>query len=121
MKFKQYIDDFRNLNIGIVDRDTGNKELVRKVQEEFKLEIDVVNHIDELNRLLKKKLKFDFIIGDSVESALLERKFRIKKRSMDNLKVKFLELSDELAKTKREVENKISLQSDGSSQDTGII
>lgn len=120
MKFKNYINDFRNLNIGIVDKDTGNKELVRKVQDEFDVENDVVNHIDELNRLLKKKSKFDFILGDSVESAILEKKFRIKKRSMDNLKIKFLEISNELAKTKREVENKISLQSDGSSQDTGI-
>jgi len=120
MKFKNYINDFRKLNIGIVDKDTGNKELVRKVQDEFDVENDVVNHIDELNRLLKKKSKFDFILGDSVESAILEKKFRIKKRSMDNLKIKFLEISNELAKTKREVENKISLQSDGSTQDTGI-
>jgi hypothetical protein len=120
MKFKQYIDDFRNLNIGIVDKETGNKELVRKIQEEFKLESDVVNHIDELNKLLRKKSKFDFVLGDSVQSALLERKFRIKKRSMDNLKLKFLELSDKLAKTKTEVESKISLQSDGSTKDTGI-
>ena len=120
MKFKQYIDDFRNLNIGIVDNDTGNKELVRKIQKEFNLKSDVVNEIDALNKVLKKKSKFDFILGDSVESAMLEKKFRIKKKSMDNLKMKFLELSNELAKTKREVENKISLQSDGSTQDTGI-
>lgn len=120
MKFKKYIDDFRNLNIGIVDKDTGNKDLVRKIQEEFNLESDVVNHIDELNRLLKRKSKFDFILGESIESALLEKKFRIKKRSMDRLKMKFLDISDELAKTKREVENKISLQSDGSTKDAGI-
>ena len=120
MKFKKYIDDFRNLNIGIVDNDTGNKELVRKIQKEFNLKSDVVNEIDALNKVLKKKSKFDFILGDSVESAMLEKKFRIKKKSMDNLKMKFLELSNELAKTKREVENKISRQSDGSSQDTGI-
>ena len=46
MKFKKYINDFRNLNIGIVDKETCNKELVRKIQDEFKLESDVVNHID---------------------------------------------------------------------------
>lgn len=120
MKFKKYIDDFRNLNIGIVDKETGNKDLVRKVQEEFDVENNVVDQITELNKLLKRKSKFDFILGDSVESALLEKKFRIKKRSMDNLKMKFLELSGELAKTKREVESKISLQSDGSTKDTGI-
>jgi len=120
MKFKKYIDDFRNLNIGIVDKETGNKELVRKIQKEFNLESDVVNEIDALNKVLKRKSKFDFVLGDSVESAMLERKFRIKKRSMDNLKMKFLEISGELAKTKREVENKISLQSDGSTKDTGI-
>ena len=120
MKFKQYIDDFRNLNIGIVDKETGNKELVRKIQKEFNLESDVVNEIDALNKVLKKKSKFDFIIGDSVKSNMLEKKFRIKKKSMDNLKLKFLELSNELAKTKREVESKISRQSDGSTKDTGI-
>ena len=120
MKFKEYINDFRNLNIGIVDKETGNKELVRKIQDEFKLKSDVVNEIDALNKVLKRKSKFDFILGESVESAMLEKKFKIKKRSMDNLKLKFLELSDELAKTKREVESKISLQSDGSTKDTGI-
>lgn len=120
MKFKKYIDDFRNLNIGIVDKDTGNKDLVRKVQEEFNIENDIVNQITELNKLLKRKSKFDFVIGDSIESALLEKKFRIKKRSMDRLKLKFLEMSSELAKTKRELENKISLQSDGSTKDAGI-
>ena len=120
MKFQKYINDFRNLNIGIVDKETGNKDLVRKVQEEFNLESDVVNDIDALNKLLKRKSKFDFVLGDSIESALLEKKFRIKKRSMDNLKLKFLEISDELAKTKRELESKISLQSDGSTKDAGI-
>jgi len=120
MKFKKYIDDFRNLNIGVVDKDTGNKELVRKIQEEFELDSDVVNQIDELNRLLRRKSKFDFILGESIESAVLEKKFRIKKKSMDNLKLKFLEISDELAKTKRKLESKISLQSDGSTKDTGI-
>ncbi len=120
MKFKNYINDFRNLNIGIVDKDTGNKELVRKVQEEFDIENSVVDQITELNKLLKRKSKFDFILGDSVESSILEKKFRIKKRSMDNLKMKFLEMSSELAKTKREVENKLSLQSDGSTKDAGI-
>jgi hypothetical protein len=39
---------------------------------------------------------------------------------MDNLKLKFLEISDELARAKRELESKISLQSDGSTKDTGI-
>jgi hypothetical protein len=119
MKFKKYIEDFRNLNIGIVDKETGNKELVRKVQKEFNLENDVVNQIEELNKVLRRKLKFDFVLGESVESAVLEKKFRIKKKSMDKLKMKFLEISDELAKTKRKVENKISLQSDGSTKDTG--
>lgn len=121
MKFKEYIDDFRNLNIGIVNKDTGNRELVRKIQKEFNLKNnDVVNQIDELNKLLKRKSKFDFILGDSVESSLLEKKFRIKKKSMDRLKLKFLEISDELAKTKTELENKISLRSDGSTKDAGI-
>lgn len=118
MKFKSYISDFRNLGIGLVDKTTGHKQLARRIKEEFNVEKDVVNAIDNLNRLLNRRVKFDLVIGESVNGEMIEKKFKIKKKAMDKLKIKLLESGDMLAGMKREVENKL-LQPDGPTQGTG--
>ncbi len=118
MKFKNYINDFRNLEIGLVDKPTSHKQLVRQIKEEFNVDKDVVNAIDDLNRLLRRRVKFDLVMGESVNSKMIEKKFKIKKKMMDKLKIKLLESGDMLAGMKREVENKL-LQSDGPTHGTG--
>ena len=116
MKFKSYINDFRKLEIGLVDKpSTNHKQLVSQIKEEFNVDRDVVDAIDDLNRLLKRRIKFDLVMGESVSSEMIEKKFKIKKKMMDILKIKLLESGDELAGMKREVENKL-LQADGPTQ-----
>ena len=97
MKFKSYISDFRNLGIGLVDKTTGHKQLARRIKEEFNVEKDVVNAIDDLNRLLNRRIKFDLVMGESVNGEMIEKKFKIKKKAMDKLKIKLLESGDMLA------------------------
>lgn len=113
MKFKNYINDFRNLRIGLVDKKTDNTKLARKIKEEFETEKDVVNAIDELNSLLRRKVKFDLVMGESVNPTIIEKKFKVKKKLMDRLKIKLLESDSILAGMKREVESKLR-ESDGS-------
>lgn len=112
MKFKNYINDFRNFEIGLVNKDTGNKNIALKIKEEFNVEKDIVNAIDDLNKLLNKKVKFDLVIGESVSSYMIEKRFKFKKKLLEKLKEKFFESGDMLAGMKREVENKLR-QSDG--------
>jgi hypothetical protein len=115
MKFKEYINDFRNLEIGLVKEKTDNTELARKIKEEFLIEKDIVDSINELNSLLNRKVKFDLVMGESISPSTMEKKFKIKKRLMDKLKIKLLESGDILAGMKREVESKLR-QSDGPTQ-----
>jgi len=61
MKFKSFIDsdieDFRKLNIGIVE--DSKEELVRKIEEKYGIKNEVVGIMDDINILLGKKKKLD--------------------------------------------------------------
>jgi len=107
MKFKSFIDsdidDFRNLNIGIVRN--SKEELVRKIEEKYGIKNELVGLIDDINILLGKKSK----VGFTFETDNLEKKIRIlNRRKIEAVKIKLFESNSFLSDMKRELEKKLS-------------
>lgn len=107
MQFKSFIDsdieDFRKLNIGIVDN--SKEELVRKIQEKFDIKNEVVDLIDDINILLGRKTK----VGFTFETENLEKKIkRLNKKKLEAVKIKLFESNSFLSEMKRELEKKLS-------------
>ena len=109
MKFKNFIDtdieEFRKLNIGIVEE--SKDELVRKIEEKYGIRNEAVDLINDLNKLLgKKKLGFTY---DLLESDDIEKEIkRLNKKVKDAFKMKFFESNSFLSEMKRELEEKLN-------------
>jgi len=108
-KFKNFIDsdieDFRKLNVGIVDE--SRDDLVRKIEEKFGLRNESVDLLHDLNRLLGKK-KFGFTF-DLLESDKIEAKIKkLNKKKLETIKMKFFESNSFLSEMKRELEEKLN-------------
>jgi len=108
-KFKNFIDsdieDFRKLNIGIVDE--SRDDLVRKIEEKYGLRNESVDLLNDLNRLLGKK-KFGFTF-DLLESNKIEKKIKkLNKKKLETIKMKFFESNSFLSEMKRELEEKLN-------------
>jgi hypothetical protein len=109
MKFKSFIDsdieDFRKLNIGIVD--DSKDELVRKMVEKYGIKNKTIELIDDINILLgrNKNANVGFTLA---ESGKIERKIkRLNKRKLEALKIKLFESNSFLSEMKRQLEEKL--------------
>lgn len=111
MKFKEYIkedvNDFRELKIGLVNKNQNTKNIVRKIQEDFDLGTDLLKLIDDLNENLGNtyggKFKFDYVLQDFKKID----KLKINKNRKEKLKEQWFKSSSELAKKQTEVERKL--------------
>ena len=108
-KFKNFIDsdieDFRKLNVGIVEE--SRDDLVRKIEEKYGLRNESVDLLNDLNRLLGKK-KFGFTF-DLLESNKIEKKIKkLNKKKLETIKMKFFESNSFLSEMKRELEEKLN-------------
>lgn len=111
MKFKSFIDsdieDFRKLNIGIVE--DSKEELVRKIEEKYGIRNEVVGIMDEINILLGRKEK----VGFTFETDNIERKIKkLNKKKLEAVKIKLFESNSFLTDMKRELERKLSNEGD---------
>lgn len=107
MKFKSFIDsdieDFRKLNISIVDN--SKDELVRKIEEKYGIKNEVIGIMDEINILLGRKVK----VGFTIETENIERKIKkLNKRKVEAIKIKLFESNSFLTEMKKELERKLS-------------
>lgn len=107
MKFKSFIDsdieDFRKLNIGIVNN--SKEELVRKIQEKYGIKNEVVGIIDDINILLGKKVKVGFTFKtDNIE----EKIKKLNKKKIEAVKIKLFESNSFLSDMKTKLEKKLS-------------
>jgi hypothetical protein len=111
MKFKSFIDsdieDFRKLNIGIVE--DSKEELVRKIEEKYGIRNEVVGVMNDINILLGRKEK----VGFTFETGNIERKIKkLNKKKLEAIKIKLFESNSFLTDMKRELERKLSKQGD---------
>lgn len=107
MKFKSFIDsdieDFRKLNISIVDK--SRDELVSKIQEKYGIKNEVIGIMDEINILLGRKSK----VGFTLEADNIEKKIKkLNKKKLEAIKIKLFESNSFLTEMKKELERKLS-------------
>lgn len=107
MKFKSFIDsdieDFRKLNIGIVE--DSKEELVRKIEEKYGIKNEVVGIMDDINVLLGKKTK----VGFTFETSNIEKKIKkLNKKKIEAVKIKIFESNSFLTNMKKELERRLS-------------
>ena len=107
MKFKSFIDsdieDFRKLNIGIVE--DSKDELVRKIEEKYGIRNETVDLIEDVNILLGRKTKIGFTL---TETGAIEKKIKkLNKRKLEAIKIKLFESNSFLSEMKRQLEEKL--------------
>jgi len=107
-KFKDFIDndieEFRKLNIGIVEE--SKDELVRKIEKKYGLKNDSMKLINDLNKLLGHK-RFGFT-SELLESSKLDKEIKLSKKRREAIKMKFFEINSSFSDIKRELENILS-------------
>jgi hypothetical protein len=111
MKFKSFIDsdieDFRKLNIGIVE--DSKEELVRKIEEKYGIKNEVVGIINDINILLGRKTKVGFTLeADSIEKRIK----KLNKKKIEAVKIKLFESNSFLTEMKSQLERKLSNEGD---------
>lgn len=107
MKFKLFIDsdieDFRKLNIAIVDE--SRDDLVRKIEEKYGIKNETIGIIDDISILLGRKAK----VGFTLETDNIEKKIKkLNKRKLEAIKIKLFESNSFLAEMKKQLERKLS-------------
>ena len=89
---------FRSLNLDLVEEETGNIELVRKISELHGLDDTALQLLDRANNELKKmyrgKLKFDFCLE---EQGMTPEEVKIERRKVRQLKEKWFKFNNELS------------------------
>ncbi len=107
MKFKSFIDsdieDFRKLNIGIVD--SSKEELVRKIEEKYGVPNNVVSLMNDISMLLGRRTK----VGFAFETEDIEKRIKhLNKKKLEAVKLKLFESNSFLAEMKSELEKKLT-------------
>ena len=89
---------FRSLNLDLVESDTGNIDLVKRVSEKYLLDDAALQLLEKANRELKKmyrgKLKFDFC---NEEQGMAPDDVKIDRKKVRQLKEKWFQFNDELS------------------------
>jgi hypothetical protein len=92
------VSAFRSMNIDLVEEDTGNTDLVKRITEIYLLDDTVTELLEKANRELKKmyrgKLKFDLC---TEEQGFTPEEIRIEPKKVRQLKEKWFKFNNELS------------------------
>ena len=116
IKFLQYssnnaeINQFRAMKIGLVERNTNGKNIVKTISKKYNIGDDILFLLEKLNKDLKKmyrgKYKFDLCMEDHKPI----NSMRINDQKKAKLQKKCLEFNYELCKIKTSFESYLKLQ-----------
>lgn len=92
------VSAFRSLNLDLVEGETGNSEIVKKLSEQYALDDAAQQLLDRANIELKKmyrgKLRFDFCLENE---GLTPDEVKIERKKVRQLKEKWLDFNNELS------------------------
>lgn len=104
--FSEETNRFRSMEISLVRDTTNNEKLIEKIEKEHNFDKSIVEEVNELNSLLKKKYngkyRFDFIFDERKSKDVDDLK--IKSPAFYSLKQKLFEVKDKFEKMKNELE-----------------
>ncbi len=99
------VNDFRSLSLGLVESDTGNTDIVRRLNEVFLLDGKSIQLLDEANKELKLiyrgKMKFDFCLESQ---GVGPDNVKINHKKYRQLKDKWFKFNDELSSIQNDFE-----------------
>ena len=99
---------FRSLNLDLVEEDTNNIDIVKRVSEKYMLDDMALQLLERANKELKKmyrgKLKFDFCME---EQGFTPDKVKIEDRKVKQLKEKWFKFNNELSEIQTVLETKL--------------
>ena len=99
---------FRSLNLDLVEKETGNKELVQQVLDKHGLDDTALKLLEKANIELKKmyrgKLKFDFCMEGQ---GMTPEEVKIEKRKARQLKEKWFKFNNELSEIQIDFEESL--------------
>ena len=99
---------FRSVNLDLVEEETGNFDIIKKVMEEHGLDDAAVQLLERANKELKKmyrgKLKFDFCIEGQ---GMTPEQIKIEKRKARQLKEKWFKFNNELSEIQIDFEKSL--------------
>ena len=102
------INDFRSLNLDLVEQNTGNIDLVKRITERFEMDDRAFQLLENANRELKRmyrgKLKFDFCLE---EQGMTPDDVKIEQRKVHQLKEKWFKFNDALSNIQIDFEKSI--------------
>lgn len=107
MKFKSFIDsdieDFRKLNISIVEK--SKDDLVSKIEKKYGIKNETIGIMSDINILLGRKAK----VGFTLEADGIEKRIKkLNKKKLEAIKIKLFESNSFLTEMKKELERKLS-------------
>jgi len=117
--YKSILDDddnkFRFLDIKLVDKETGHKNIIHKVSEKYGIDKSALYLVESLNKELKKcytgKFQFDFVLSEGI---LVDDIKIPNKKILEKIRMKYFQINEELNKVKSDFESylrKVHLQS----------
>ena len=99
---------FRSLNLDLVEKDTGNTDLVKQVLEKHGLDDIALQLLERANNELKKmyrgRLKFDFCLEGQ---GTLPEDVKIERRKVRQLKEKWFKFNNELSEIQIDFEKSL--------------
>lgn len=99
---------FRSMNIDLVEEDTGNSEVVKRLTEKYMLDDTALQLLERANKELKRmyrgKLKFDFCLE---EQGLVPDDIKIERKKVRQLKEKWFEFNNELSEIQIQFESSV--------------
>lgn len=102
------INKLRELNIGLVDKETENIKIIKEIKEKYKVTTDILEILNNSNTKLKKKYKNDIQFDLLLNESNLLNNISINKKKRESIKLECFKLNDELCKLKNEIEKKLS-------------
>ena len=102
------VSDFRSLNLDLVESNTGNTDLVKRITERFLMDDKALQLLENANKELKKmyrgKLVFDFCLE---EQGISPDQVKIESKKAFQLKEKWFKFNDQLSEIQIDFEKSI--------------
>ncbi len=106
---KEKINTFRDLKIGLVSESTQYKNIVKEIQESYKIKENIFELLEMLNKDLsyrfRSKYKLDFYLNESIDIDKI--KLNKNKKLKKIIKEKLFEINDTFSKSKLYLERKL--------------
>ena len=96
------VNIFRSIDIKLVQNETNYKKTIKKVQDKYKTDNDIIELLESLNKeVYIGKLKFDFCLNEGLDI----ENIKLSENKKKYIKQRYFDVSDKICKAKTDIEN----------------